>query len=91
MNSKNTLTDYYSILQIDLIRKDKYIDLSHLSICYTWGKKSHIRTINLKYQLQLKNKIADKITRVSKMWLKNNSETNKEEILRKIFIPPELR
>ena len=53
--------------------------------------KSHIRTINLKYQLQLKNKIADKITRVSKMWLKNNSETNKEEILRKIFIPPELR
>ena len=53
--------------------------------------KSHIRTINLKYQLQLKNKIADKITRVSKMWLKNNSDTNKEKILRKIFIPPELR
>ena len=38
MNSKNTLTDYYSILQIDLIRKDKYIDLSHLSIYYTWKK-----------------------------------------------------
>ena len=53
--------------------------------------KSHIRTINLKYQLQLKNKIADKITRVSKMWLKNNSDTNKEKILRKIFIPSELR
>ena len=53
--------------------------------------KSHIRTINLKYQLQLKNKIADKITRVSKMWLKINSDTNKEKILRKIFIPPELR
>ena len=53
--------------------------------------KSHIRTINLKYQLQLKNKIADKITRVSKMWLKNISDTNKEKILRKIFIPPELR
>ena len=53
--------------------------------------KSHIRTINLKYQLQLKNKIADKITRVSKMWLKNNSETNKEEILRNVFIPAVLR
>ena len=53
--------------------------------------KSHIRTINLKYQLQLKNKIADKIRRVSKMWLKNISDTNKEKILRKIFIPPELR
>ena len=53
--------------------------------------KSHIRTINVKYQLQLKNKFADKITRVSKMWLKNNSETNKEEILRNVFIPAVLR
>ena len=32
------------------------------------------------------NKIADKITRVSKTSLKNNSEINQE-----IFIPPELR
>ena len=34
----------------------------------------------------MRNKIADKITRVSKTALKNNSWTNEE-----IFIPPELR
>ena len=37
------------------------------------------------------NKIADKITRVSKSSPKNNSETNEEEILRKKYISPELR
>ena len=36
------------------------------------------------------NKIADKITRVSKTSPKNNSETNEEETLRKKFISPEL-
>ena len=36
------------------------------------------------------NKIADKITRVSKTLAKNNSETNEEEITREKFIPPEL-
>ena len=36
------------------------------------------------------NKIADRITKVSKTSPKNNSETNKE-ILREIFILPELR
>ena len=37
------------------------------------------------------NKIADKITRVWKTSPKNNSETNKQEILRGICISPELR
>ena len=37
------------------------------------------------------NKIADKITKVSKVLPKNNSETNEKEILRERFIPPELR
>ena len=37
------------------------------------------------------NKIADKITRVSKSSPKTNSETNKEEILRAKYISPELR
>ena len=37
------------------------------------------------------NKIADKITRVSKTSPKNNSETNEEEILRERYISPELR
>ena len=37
------------------------------------------------------NKIADKITRVSRTSPKNNSETNEEEILRKRYISPELR
>ena len=37
------------------------------------------------------NKIADKITRVSKTSLKDNSETNEEEILREKYISPELR
>ena len=36
------------------------------------------------------NKIADKITRVSKIFPKNNSEMNEEELLRKKYIPPEL-
>ena len=36
------------------------------------------------------NKIADKITRVSKTSPKNNSEKNEEETLRKKFISPEL-
>ena len=37
------------------------------------------------------NKIADRITKVSKTPSKNNSETNEEEIRRKRDIPPELR
>ena len=37
------------------------------------------------------NKIADKITRVSKTSPKNNSETNEEEILRERYTSPELR
>ena len=45
---------YYPLNLTDKIvfrRKDKYIDLSNLSICYTWkNKKNHIRIINLKFQ-----------------------------------------
>ena len=60
MNSKKSKTsDPHRLLlnltnKINLRRKDKYIDLSNLNICYTWKniKKSHIRTINSKYQLQ---------------------------------------
>ena len=37
------------------------------------------------------NKIADRITKVSKTSANSNSETNEEEILRERFIPPELR
>ena len=37
------------------------------------------------------NKIADRITKVSKTPSKNNSETNEEEIRRKRDITPELR
>ena len=37
------------------------------------------------------NKIADKITRVSKTSPKNNSETNEEEIFTERFIPSEQR
>ena len=37
------------------------------------------------------NKIADKITRVSKTSPMNNSETNEEEMVRVKFIPLELR
>ena len=60
MNSKKSKTsDPHRLLlnltnKINLRRKDKYIDLSNLNIYYTWKniKKSHIRTINSKYQLQ---------------------------------------
>ena len=59
MNSKNSKTsDLHRLLfnladKIGLKIKDKYIDLSNLSIYYTRKKKLkiHIRTINLKYQL----------------------------------------
>ena len=37
------------------------------------------------------NKIADRITKVSKTSPKNNSQKNEDEILRKRFIPQELR
>ena len=38
----------------------------------------------------IRNKIADKITRVSKTSPKNNLETNEEDILREKYILPEL-
>ena len=37
------------------------------------------------------NKIADKITGISKTSPKNDSKTNEEEILRERYISPELR
>ena len=59
MNSKNIKTfDSHRLLvnltdKINLKRTDKYAALSNVSIYYTWKNiKSHIRTINLKYQLQ---------------------------------------
>ena len=39
----------------------------------------------------IRNKIADKITRVLKTSSKTNSETNEKEILRERCISPELR
>ena len=40
--------------KINLKKSDKYVALSNLSICYTWKNitKSHIRIMDLKYQLQ---------------------------------------
>ena len=40
---------------------------------------------------QIRNKIADRITKVSKTSPKNNSEVNEEEILSERYISPELR
>ena len=37
------------------------------------------------------NKIAERVTKVSKKFSNNTSETNEEEILRETFLPPELR
>ena len=54
MNSKNSKTSdlhsLYSILQKSLMKSDKCIALSNLSVCYK-GKiwNCYIRTINLKY------------------------------------------
>ena len=39
----------------------------------------------------IEDKIADKITKVSKTSRKNNLETKEEEIIRERFITPELR
>ena len=39
----------------------------------------------------IRNKIADKITRVSKTFPRNNLEANEEDILREKYILPELR
>ena len=59
MNSKNSKTsDPHRLLlnltdRMSLKRSDKYVALSNLDIYYTWKyKEIHIRTINLKYQLQ---------------------------------------
>ena len=59
MNSENSKTsDPYRLLlnltdKIYLRRKDKYIALSNLSMYYTWKiYKRHIKTINLRFQLQ---------------------------------------
>ena len=59
MNSESSKTSYSHRLllnltdKINLKRKDKYVGLSNLSTYYTWKNiKSHIKTINLKYQLQ---------------------------------------
>ena len=57
MNSKNSKTpDLYRLLlnlidKISLKRSDKYVALSNLSTYYTKKNHSHIRIINLKYQL----------------------------------------
>ena len=56
INSKNSETSgphrlLLSIAdKVHLKRSDKYVVLTNLSIYYTW-KKSHIETIDLKYQL----------------------------------------
>ena len=58
MNSENSKTSHLHRLlfnlsdKINLKRSDKYVDLSNLSIYYTWKniKKSY-KIINLKYQL----------------------------------------
>ena len=59
MNPGNSIiSDTHRLLhnlsdKINLKISDKYIPLSNFTICYTWkNKKSHIRTITLKYQLQ---------------------------------------
>ena len=75
MNFKNSKTSDPGILllnltdKIDLIRKDKYIALSTLSIYCTWEDiKNNIRTINLKYKLQQRinnlNYLADQHSRL---------------------------
>ena len=59
INSENSRTSEYHVLvlkltdKLDLKRGQKSVALSNLSIYYTWKNiKAHIRTINLKYQLQ---------------------------------------
>ena len=58
MNPKySKISNPYRILlklseKINLKRSDTYVALSNLTISHTWEniKKSHIKTINLKYQ-----------------------------------------
>ena len=58
INSENIkISDYHRLNlsdKISLKRSNTYASLSNLSIYYTWTniKKSHTKTINLKYQLQ---------------------------------------
>ena len=59
MNSKNSKTSDLDTLilhpsdKVNLKRSDKYVALLNLSIYYAWKNiKSHIKTMNLKYQLQ---------------------------------------
>ena len=58
VNSKNSKTSDTHRLLLNLtykinLKSDKYVALSNLTMYYTWEIwKNHIRTINLKYQLQ---------------------------------------
>ena len=72
---ENFLIMLNSLLQIQLILIKK-----------SDSKKQEEVTVDL-----IGNKIADKLTRVSKTSPKSNSETNEEEILREKYISPELR
>ena len=55
------------------------------------ASKRAIQKIEEATSVFIDNKIADRITQVSKIPPKNNLETNEEEILRERFIPPELK
>ena len=59
MNSENSKTsEPHRLLinladKINLKRSAKYVAIVNLSMYYTWNsRKSHTKTINLKYQLQ---------------------------------------
>ena len=63
---------------------------SHSDAIKTASKRVIQKTAEATGEL-IGNKITDRIKKVSKTLPNNNSETNKEEILRERFIPPELR
>ena len=75
-----------NMVEIFLIMLNSLLQIQLILIKKSDSKKQEEVTVDL-----IGNKIADKLTRVSKTSPKSNSETNEEGILREKYISPELR
>ena len=71
--------------KINLKINDKYVDLSNLSIYYTWRKKikNHTKTINLKNQLQLEWQMNDKFELPDGLYSVSDIQDDFEYIIKK--------
>ena len=77
----------YDFLSVDTVRNSKQ---SATGVLKTASKRAIQNTAEATGNL-IGNKVADKITRVSKTAPKNNLEANEKKILRERYVSPKLR